>query len=145
MTQDTRQANNSVIIPADLYQWVSNHAIANNRTLSDELARIIGFAKSRDGFIDGGDKGCRDTLEAIERFLADHGSKFNSRHSSGCVEYMIPATQITQLAEGYSRMQILGALRMAGMLNDPDKDGNSAVVLPRLRTHRVRGYIITMR
>ena len=145
MTQDTRQANNSVIIPADLYQWVSNCAIANNRTLSDELSRIIGFAKARDGFIAGGSQDERDTLEAIERFLADHSQKFNSRHSSGCVEYMIPATQITQLAEGYSRKQILSALCKAGMLNDPGKDGNSSVVLPRLKAHRVRGYIITMR
>ena len=143
MTQDTRQANNSLIIPADLYQWVSNHAIANNRTLSDELARIIGFAKARDGFIAGGSQDDRDTLGAIERFLDANGSKFNSRHSSGCVEYMIPATQITQLADGYSRNQILGALRMAGMLNKPGNDGNSSVVI-RVGEKLVRTYIITM-
>ena len=104
----------------------------------------------------------RQVLEAVESFLFANISRFHDLRVSensiyavkdrvgfvrdgvdGGHEYLVPATQLTQLAEGYSREQIITALRMAGMLNEPGKDGKSAIVLPRAVGKQMKGFIIT--
>ena len=104
----------------------------------------------------------RQVQEAVESFLFANISRFHDLRVSensiyavkdrvgfvrdgvdGGHEYLVPATQLTQLAEGYSREQIITALRMAGMLNEPGKDGKSAIVLPRAVGKQMKGFIIT--
>lgn len=60
----------------------------------------------------------------------------------GRKEYFVPATQITQLAAGYGREQIISALRIAGSLNDPDPAGKLTVT-KRLGGKLERVFIIT--
>lgn len=104
----------------------------------------------------------RQVLEAVESFLFASISRFHDLRVSdnsiyavkdrvgfvrsgvdGGHEYLVPATELTKLAEGYSREQIITALRMAGMLNEPGKDGKSAIVLPRAVGKQMKGFIIT--
>lgn len=106
----------------------------------------------------------RQVIEAVESFLFANISRFHDLRVSdnslytvkdrvgfvrsgedGGHEYLVPATQLTQLAEGYSREQIITALRMAGMLNEPGKDGKSAIVLPRAVGKQMKGFIITQK
>lgn len=105
----------------------------------------------------------RQVIEAVEKFLFANISRFQGtsetfyrgnkervgfvRDAQGEVGYgafIVPTGQLTQLAEGYSREQIITALRMAGMLNEPSKDGKSAVsewIATEKKSMRV--YIIT--
>ena len=86
----------------------------------------------------------RQVIEAVEKFLFANISRFQgtsetfyrgNKERVGFVRnnpgedgaFIIPTGQLTQLAEGYSKEQIITALRMAGMLNEPGKDGKSAV------------------
>ena len=98
-----------------------------------------------DGF--GGADGKREDrqiIEAVEKFLFANISRFQgtsetfyrgNKERVGFVRnnpgedgaFIIPTGQLTQLAEGYSKEQIITALRMTGMLNEPGKDGKSAV------------------
>ena len=111
----------------------------------------------------GGADGSRETrqvLEAVQGFLFANISRFHDTKVSpdsvytvkdrvGFVgdenevrKFFIPATQITKLAEGYSREQIITALRMAGMLNDPDTAGK-LTVSKRLGGKLERVFVIT--
>lgn len=97
-----------------------------------------------DGF--GGADGKREDkqiIEAVESFLMRHHSRFQDmqletplpvhdragffRDAGQGREYLVPPTQITRLAEGYSKDQIITALRTVGMINEPDKNGKAAI------------------
>jgi uncharacterized protein (DUF927 family) len=104
----------------------------------------------------------RQVLEAVESFLFANITRFQgtcetlyrgSKERVGFVRnnpgddgaFLVPATQLTQLADGYSREQIITALRMAGKLNEPSKDGKNAIVLPhRDNGKQMRGFVITL-
>lgn len=113
----------------------------------------------------GGADGKREDkqiIEAVESFLMRHHSKFYDlaasdkslynvpdragffRESGQGIEYLVPPSQLTRLAEGYSKEQIITALRTAGMINAPSNDGKSAKAewIER-KTQKV--YIITPR
>jgi hypothetical protein len=104
----------------------------------------------------------RQVLEAVESFMFANISRFQGtgetlyrggKERVGFVRnnpgddgaFLVPATQLTQLAEGYSREQIINALRMAGKVNEPGKDGKNAIVLPhRDNGKQMKGFIITL-
>jgi putative DNA primase/helicase len=104
----------------------------------------------------------RQVLEAVESFLFANITRFQgtcetlyrgSKERVGFVRnnpgddgaFLVPTTQLTQLAEGYSREQIITALRIAGKLNEPGKDGKNAIVLPhRDNGKQMKGFIITL-
>lgn len=88
----------------------------------------------------------RQVLEAVEKFLFANISRFqgtsetsyrgnkervgfvrDTQGEDGYGAFIVPTVQLTQLAVGYGKEQIITALRMAGMLNEPGKDGKSAV------------------
>ncbi|WMP16963.1 DUF927 domain-containing protein [Thiothrix lacustris] len=115
-----------------------------------------------DGF--GGADGNRETrqiIEAVEAFLFANISRFHDLSASdkslytvkdrvGFVrsgagdnkEYLVPSTQLAKLAEGYSKDQIITALRTVDMINAPGKDGKAAIV-QRLDGKSERVFIIT--
>lgn len=114
----------------------------------------------------GGADGNRETyqiIEAVKAFLFSNIHRFHdlsvSAHSVYAVkdrvgfilkkvanvgkEYAIESGQLTELAKGYSREQIVSALRTAGMINAPGKDGKSAVN-KRILGETRRFFTITM-
>lgn len=114
-----------------------------------------------DGF--GGADGNRETrqiIEAVEAFLFANISRFHDlkasenslytirdrvgfvRNSEETKEFIIPATQLAKLAEGYSKEQIITALRTVDMINAPGKDGKAAIVM-KLDGKSERVFIIS--
>jgi uncharacterized protein (DUF927 family) len=111
-----------------------------------------------DGF--GGADGKREDkqiIEAVESFLMRHHSRFQDmqletplpvhdragffRDGGQGREYLVPPTQLARLAEGYSKEQILTALRTVDMINEPDKEGKAAVAV-RIEKRPQRVFVI---
>lgn len=114
-----------------------------------------------DGF--GGADGSRETrqiIESVESFLFANISRFHDlkasenslytikdrvgfvRSAGETKEFIIPATQLVKLAEGYSKEQIITALRTVDMVNAPGKDGKTAIVM-KLDGKSERVFIIS--
>lgn len=111
-----------------------------------------------DGF--GGADGKREhhqIIEAVRSFLFSNIAQFHDLSVSdksvyvvrdrvgfhrASNEFFIPSTELLRIADGYSREQIISALRTAGMINEPDKDGKAAV-FKRLGGIRARYFTIT--
>ncbi|MDX9990052.1 DUF927 domain-containing protein [Thiothrix unzii] len=114
-----------------------------------------------DGF--GGADGSRETrqiIESVESFLFANISRFHDmtvsdgsiytvkdrvgfvRSAGETKEFIIPATQLVKLAEGYSKEQIITALRTVDMVNAPGKDGKAAIVM-KLDGKSERVFIIS--
>jgi putative DNA primase/helicase len=111
-----------------------------------------------DGF--GGADGKREDkqiIEAVESFLMRHHSRFQDmqletplpvhdragffRDGGQGREYLVPPTQLARLAEGYSKEQILTALRTVDMINEPEKEGKAAVAV-RIEKRPQRVFVI---
>ncbi|UJS24034.1 DUF927 domain-containing protein [Thiothrix winogradskyi] len=88
----------------------------------------------------------RQVIEAVESFLfsqisrfqgtnLSEGSVYNIKDRVGFVRnrpeedgaFLVPTAQLVKLAEGYSKEQIIAALRTVDMINAPDKDGKNAI------------------
>lgn len=120
-----------------------------------------------DGF--GGADGNRETrqiIDAVETFIFANISRFQDLSASenslyavkdrvGFVrtvldvkEYIVPTTQLVKLADGYSREQIIAALRTVDMINPPGKDGKNAInntLKVGNAREQFKGFVITLR
>lgn len=103
----------------------------------------------------------RQVIDAVEAFLFSNisrfhdlavsdGSMYTVKDRVGFVrgggddgkEYIVPSTQLTKLADGYSKEQIITALRTVDMINAPGKDGKAAIV-QRIQGKTERVFVIT--
>ena len=104
-------------------------------------AAEVCFYNWLDGF--GGADGNRENrqiIEAVQAYLTRHIAKFEDLTAETTYpvqdragfrrpsmadgdEYIVPPTQLTRLADGYSKDQIIAALRTVGMINEPTTNG----------------------
>jgi uncharacterized protein (DUF927 family) len=120
-----------------------------------------------DGF--GGADGNRETrqiIDAVESFIFANISRFHDlkasenslyavkdrvgfvRSAGDAKEYVVPSTQLVKLADGYSREQIITALRTVDMINAPGKDGKNAInntLKVGSAREQFKGFVITLR